>query len=590
MKNPSRSRWNSRLPLRATALAAIMLTLSAVPSSGQVPRRSWVTMEDGLANLPDEATAVAVDHMGNIYVTGESGRFEQSTWKSQYLTVKYDASGEMIWADPFAAEDVEGSTGSDIPRAIVVDEDGNVYVTGSSYSGPRSQGRSLNDIITIKYDGDGNRVWQPQRFDRSGYEDVGRDLALDDLGNVYVTGHSDTSDDLSSRDIITIKYNSLGQEEWAIPSGGSDWDEGNAIAIDPSGNIYVVGLGMSQTWDLTISKFTPEGTMPWERFYNDGADERGVDIAIDGAGSVFVAGFVGDTHSSRDYLAMRIIPSNGDVEWATPYDGTGGQDMATSIAVDEAGGVFVTGHSDPHGGFSDTEYATVRFGYDSGNEIWASRYRGLTGQGTSRANAIAVSDAGQVFVTGSSEGGIATLRYDREDGHQVWVAHLENGSGNALAVDHAGLVHVVGESQGDFVTIQYHQSPGLSSELEELSLSMGGTQALSLDAGPEHASKVYVVLGSVSGTTPPAMIENIRVPLTWDDYLIYTVNNWNTELLSNSAGILDADGRATATLNVTAGAYLDLEGQTANHAFVLLEPGSALPIAVSEPVPLLLTQ
>ena len=95
--------------------------------------------------------------------------------------------------------------GEDEAYALAVDSSGNVYGTGSSYSGANG-----NDYFTVKYDADGNAVWGSTYNGPSNSSDIAYAIALDNAGDVYVTGTS--YDDANSNDYLTIKYASDGTE------------------------------------------------------------------------------------------------------------------------------------------------------------------------------------------------------------------------------------------------------------------------------------------------------------------------------------------------------------------------------------------
>jgi hypothetical protein len=157
--------------------------------------------------------------------------------------------------------------------------------------------------------------------------------------------------------------------------------------------------------------------------------------------------------------------------WVARYNGPGnGGDVAYALALDGAGNVYVTGVS--WGSGTDDDYATIK--YDSlGNQLWEKRYNG-PGNDHDQAYALALDGAGGVYVTGQSGDAngysdYATVKYDGASGNQLWEKRY-NGPGNdhdearALAVDEAGNVYVTGYSLGsgtdvDYATIKYVQGP-----------------------------------------------------------------------------------------------------------------------------------
>ena len=142
----------------------------------------------------------------------------------------------------------------DYARAIAVDDSGNVYVTGYSIGSGTDY-----DYATIKYNGAGVEQWVARYNGPGNYLDEAYDIAVDSSGNVYVTGGSGVSETVY--DYATIKYNSAGVEQWVAryngPGNSSDW--ANAIALDISGNVYVTGwsVGSGTNYDYATIKYSP---------------------------------------------------------------------------------------------------------------------------------------------------------------------------------------------------------------------------------------------------------------------------------------------------------------------------------------------
>ena len=186
------------------------------------------------------ATAIAVDGSGNVYVTGYSA--------GVYATVKYNSVGEQQWA---ALGPPNGSPNS--PQAIALDGFGNVYVTAMTGD---------LDYGTIKYNSAGQQQWLATYNGPMDGWDEARGIAVDGSGNVYVTGQSEGLG--TRRDYATVKYNVFGQEQWVARYNGpgNDWDGAEAIALDGSGNVYVTGesVGSAPFLITPQSSMTPPGS------------------------------------------------------------------------------------------------------------------------------------------------------------------------------------------------------------------------------------------------------------------------------------------------------------------------------------------
>ena len=212
----------------------------------------WLRRYKGPGDDYDEAWAIAVDSIGNAYVTGYS---TGSGTSQDYATIRYYPNGDTAWVRRYNGP----ANGTDYAKAIAVDDSGFVYVTGYSDSTGTYQ-----DYATIKYDSSGNEVWV-RRYD---YGVSGSDqpyaIAVDGSNNVYITGMSGGGG-ATGFDYATIKYHSNGDTAWVMryngPANGSDY--GQAIAVDDSGNVYVTGYseGSGTGDDYCTIKYvqTPSG-------------------------------------------------------------------------------------------------------------------------------------------------------------------------------------------------------------------------------------------------------------------------------------------------------------------------------------------
>lgn len=357
-----------------------------------------------------------------------TGVSDVSSGDFDYATIKYDPNGNELWV---ARYDGPGNDW-DNPSAIAIDNSGNVCVTG--YSKGSGTGYAY---ATIKYDPNGNQLWVARYNGPGNGSDDARAIAVDNSGNVYVTGISTGSG--TKRDYATIKYDPNGNELWVAryngPGGGEDWAEG--IAIDNSHNVYVVGWseGSSTDDDYATIKYDQNGTELWVARYNGpGNDNDHVvslaePIAVDNQGNVYVTGRSKGLRTDYDFATIKYDP-NGNELWVARYNGPGnGDDSAESITVDKAGNSYVTGYIYVASG--DYDYATIKYDPNS-NQLWVARYNG-PGNGYDFAHSIGTDSAGNVYVTGSSKGvgtdfDYATIIYDPE-GNELDVVRY-NGPGN----------------------------------------------------------------------------------------------------------------------------------------------------------------
>jgi hypothetical protein len=424
---------------------------------------AWVRTYNGPGNDTDGANAIGLDAAGNVYVTGAS-------WGSgtnyDLATIKYEPDGTQLWVSRYDGP----ANGPDDAHALVVDDSGNVCVTGPILaSGPANY-----DYATIKYGSSyGTQLWFKGMG--GGGTDVAQDIGMDGSGNFYVTGYFYTSPTWYL-DFVTAKYASDGTPLWSRNFNGpvSGDDSASTIAVTISGDVYVTGQAKvtPMTRGYGTVKYNSSGSQIWSRYYvgPGGLTGYALAIAVDGSGNVYVTGKSLGSGTGLDYATIKYDAA-GNQLWVQRYNGPGnGHDEAYAIAVDDYGNVYVTGFSVGSGTYAD--YATVK--YDpSGTELWVQRYNG-PGNYTDKATDLALDGSGNVYVTGwsiqSGSGSyfdMATLKYTPE-GTLLWEkryngpANISDG-GNAIDLDNSGNVYVTGycdqgSGSGDYVTIKYWQN------------------------------------------------------------------------------------------------------------------------------------
>ena len=405
--------------------------------------QAWVVHYNGPGDDVDDVVAMAADESGNVYVTGV-GVGVGTGW--DFATVKYNSAGEQQWVARYNGPD----NGYDRPYAMAIDSFGNVYVTG--YTGTAD---SFSDWTTIKYDSDGQQLWVarynvcPRSYAR------GRGIAVDGSGNVYVTGSGESL-------FATIKYNSSGEEQWVVHHAPG---ESVAIATDNLGNIYVTGF----EYDYVTVKYDSSGQEQWLARYNGPGDpyDRPAALAVDHSGNVYVTGASNLPGTYYDYATVKYN-SAGQQQWASRYgqaDGVFGSGAA--IAVDTSGNVYVAGKVNDPDMYPD--YGTIKYN-SAGQQQWVARYHGPTATASDYAVGVALDGSGNVYVTGSSQRfafysdyDYATIKYDSA-GEQQWVARYDGSVGDedqarGIAVDGSDNVYVSGTSGGFYATVKYGQGP-----------------------------------------------------------------------------------------------------------------------------------
>ena len=455
----------------ATGLTAVLLVLG-LPASihAQDGTPVWTNTYNGPINGDDEARAIALDVGGNVYVTGAVFT-NRSVYDTDYATIKYSPAGVMLWARFFNG----AGNDTDVPYALAVDANSNVVVTGYSIGSGSGQ-----DYATIKYSSAGVALWTNIFNGSANGDDTARAIAVDGIGNVYVTGDSTGSG--SGQDYATIKYSSAGVPLWTNFFNGAvnGNDVANAISVNENGDVYVTGSTTATNFgytDFATIKYSAAGEPLWTNFFNGAANgaDAAVAVKLDQDANVFVTGssqIGSNLGNDYAYVTIKYSPA-GLALWTNFFNGTGsGQDIATALATGTSGNIYVTGYSQVSG--ENFSYATIKYSPD-GVGLWTN-FLNLASTNFVTAFGLALDGSGNVYVaggpilpaSGSQSVNYATVKYSTA-GVPLWTnlfvgTAKSNGQAYGIAVDASGNAYVTGDatdsgSGRDFVTIKYSAPP-----------------------------------------------------------------------------------------------------------------------------------
>jgi len=405
------------------AILSFLLSGNIFGAEGDV---IWTRTYNGSANSQDGGNCIAVDGSGNVYVTGWAG----VTGESDNIWVrKYNSNGDEIWTRTYNGV----ANGADGGYGIAVDGSGNVYVNGEE----TVTGEGLN-IWVRKYNSNGDVIWTRTYDGAAHQDDEGYGIAVDGNGNVYVTGYE--WDAVEWANIWVRKYDSDGDEVWTRDYDGGGDDKGYGIVVDGSGNVYVTGSEavMWEGLNIWVRKYTSGGDEVWTKTYNDTAskNDEGNGIAVDGSGNVYVTGYEGVGGVLTD-IWVRKYDSDGDVVWTKTYNGTASQnDEGRGIAVDASGNVYVTGYERVTG---EGNNIWVRKYDSNGDVVWTRTYNDVA-NGSDSGYGMAVDGAGNFYVTG--------FEFVTGESSNIWVRKYEGAFGEHFGPPQEGSVKIQGGEKG----------------------------------------------------------------------------------------------------------------------------------------------
>lgn len=325
---------------------------------------------------------------------------------------------------------------------VAVDATGNIYVTGN-FTGTTtigtntfvSEGNGNSDIFIAKYTKDGAFVWSKEGGGAN--SEATRNMVIDKNGDVYITGYFSgvsTFDDFTltgngSSDIFIIKYKPNGTIEWARKAGGNGSDAVNNLKTDSNGNIYITGHFESTAFfnntsvtsagekDIFIAKYNSAGTLQWVQRAGGVNAEVAYDVAVDANEAVYITGqFIVNTSFGNisltsdgifDIFIARYNPSTATWGWAKKAGGTG-YDIGRQIAVQSDGYLIVSGGFEGTANFSgnslvsegEADIYLARYN-NSGSILWAKREGG---KDTEYGSDMSLDAEDNIYLTGKFQG------------------------------------------------------------------------------------------------------------------------------------------------------------------------------------------
>ena len=273
-----------RCGLCGAVAAALFLVLAHPALAGDQPQ--W--MRQLGTPMDDNATGVATDGDGNVYIAGltngslggphEGGLYD--AW-----VAKYSAAGALRWKRQLGTSEAYVEMGA-LASGVATDGDGNVYIVGGTGGG----------ASVAKYSAAGALRWERQLG--TSESDWAEGAATDSDGNVYIAGTAEGSLGGPNRggiDAWLAKYSPAGALRWKRQLGTAESDGASGVATDGDGNVYIAGgtgccVGAPPGADAWVAKYSAMGALRWKRQLKTSEGEAAYGVATDGDGNVYIAG------------------------------------------------------------------------------------------------------------------------------------------------------------------------------------------------------------------------------------------------------------------------------------------------------------
>jgi len=371
--------------------------------------RQWGTYYGG--NSDEQGFDVTTDANGNIYIVGSINNTltsstaiatpgaHQTTFGGvqDAFIAKFNASGIRLWGTYY------GGTGGEIAQGIDIDNNGDVYVTGST-SGTSSSSSIATagtfqsvysgasyDAFVVKFNPTGVRLWGTY-YGGNG-SDMSRKIVAANDGSIYILGDTKSTDVIASpgahqlafgggtqEDAFIVKFNNSGNRLWGTYYGGSGFDQSDYIITDQFGNVFIAGgtnssssIATTGAYQSTIGggvdaflvKFNNSGVRQWGTYFGGSSSDRGSGgLAIDIDGNIYMSGYTfSNSGISTPDAYQSIFAGSQDAFlakfntvgvriWGSYYGGSGAEYGLGGLELDASSNIFLSGQTTSTTGIS----------------------------------------------------------------------------------------------------------------------------------------------------------------------------------------------------------------------------------------------
>jgi len=385
----------------AGAAAVAALSISVAMAEDPYPV-DWTRIIESTLSI--RSLSVAADAVGGVYIGGTDWDEDFPSPPPDSFLMRYDSAGNQAWSRQIT------TTEGVILTSVAGDGSGGVYAAGSTQGplgGQASTG--VDEPFLLRYDATGNLLWA--RVFGTGDGDLGLSVASDGAGNAYVCGFTPGDmygTNQGGFDVFLAKYDSSGDQQWVRQFGGTGFEEGRSVAVDAAGNAYVTGYTTGELaaspsaggYDAYLAKYDASGNQQWVRQWGAEGTDMGEEVAADSQGFAYVFGQADDVD-----LFVRKYDGAGNLVWEADVS-TPQADVARSIAIDEDGNVLLSGRTNGEFDGERSDWRCNAFlakldesGEMKWGELWGTQER------EESADGVATDPWGNVYLSGWIAGG-----------------------------------------------------------------------------------------------------------------------------------------------------------------------------------------
>ncbi len=371
-----------------------------------------------------------------------------------------------------------GTSGLDKASDIVLDNNGNIYITGetelklSTFVGDQHHGSG--DIFIAKYKPNGDVDWIRQ-FGSTDWES-GQSISINSNNEIFVVGTTlgDINGAQGSSDFFIAKIDSDGNNLQVIQEGTALTDEATSVTIDQNNSVYVTGFTQGNlhseqnngSADLFIIKYDSSLNREWTKLYGSDKGEIATGIVTNSESKIYITGYTtgdfGRVNQGEYDVFVICANADGTPSWIDQR-GTSNYDYSFGINIDQNNNVYVTGNTlanlDGNSNNGGADYFIIKY-----NEFGQYRWTRQRGSVASDVGYNTFADSqGNIYVVGSTRGNLDNnenignsdafiAKFESDNGDWMWTKQFGSNVDDiakAIFIDSKDSIYIVGDTMGD---------------------------------------------------------------------------------------------------------------------------------------------
>ena len=476
---------------------------------------AWQQTNSGANGQNDYGTDLAFDSSGNIYVCGAV----HNGSNVDYRIIKYSFDGTLIWSKQYNGT----GNGDDVPIAIRLDANNNIYVTGTS-----TGNGTFTDYATLKYNTSGTLLWF-KRYNYTNKPEIASAMELDNNGNIFVAGTS--ANNINNSDFCIVKYSPTGTQ-LAVQrhsTTGNGYDLPSEMMINSNGNVFLIGTSEAgNNKNIKLLALTNTLTVLWSQYIDQfGRDDEGYSISLTPSNNIVITGYSEKDNGGTNLIVAKYSLSGSQL-WLKNKTALNDNEIAKGrkIRANSNGKIYISGESYTQ---NSRDLNTMCID-DDGNLKWEKAFDNANS--TENASQVVVVND-DVYVTGTTTDSttekIVTVKYSSTvkpysisgSGDTIW-----NANEIIVMFDTSAII----KSTIDKIGFNY----GSGSDFVKQNVLEILTQKTGFSWGKMQVFRIYRNLKTSDSISVSRLNDTIKIPPLWADLSFFIPSTYNEDDIIDS--------------------------------------------------------